>query len=101
MHVTDAKRVSDGKLVLMKRVKLASEEVKIASFLSSEELRRDPRNHCVPILDIIVDDQDPTDCFLVMPFLRRLNDPQFDTVGSILNCVGQLLEVRAASSPPC
>ena len=89
----DATRVSDGKLVLFKKVKSASEEIKIASFFSSDKLRKDPRNHCVPVLDIIRDREDPATSFLVMPFLRWVDDPQFDTVGSILDCVHQLLEV--------
>ena len=93
-HVMDGIRASDGTLVLFKKVKLASQEVEIASFLSSEELRKDPRNHCVSILDVIADDKDSTDCFLVMPFLRWIDDPEFDTVGTILDCVEQLLEVR-------
>ena len=65
----------------------------IASLLSSEELRSDPRNHCVPILDVIVDTEDPALSFIVMPFLRHVDDPPFDTVGSVLECMEQLLEV--------
>ena len=79
----DATRISDGKLVLMKYVKSESLEAKIATLLSSEELREDPRNHCVPVLDVLTDPQDPTMSFLVMPFLRYIDDPEFDTVGSI------------------
>ena len=93
-NVMDATRISDGKLVLLKRVKSSSQEIVIASLLSSEELRKDPRNHCVPVLDIIVDAEDPAVSFIVMPFLRHIDDPPFDTVGSILECMEQLLEVR-------
>ena len=91
----DATRISDGKLVLMKYVKSESLEVKIATLLSSEELRKDPRNHCVPVLDVLTDPQDPTMSFLVMPFLRYIDDPEFDTVGSILECIDQLLQVSS------
>ena len=95
-HVLDARRLADGKLVLLKRVASSSPEIRIATYLSSEELRRDPRNHCVPILDVIVDRQDPSISFLVMPFLRWIDDPEFDTVGSILECIEQLLEVSTS-----
>lgn len=29
-----------------------------------------------------------------MPFLRYVDDPEFDSIGSVLECVEQLLEVR-------
>lgn len=92
-------RTSDGTLVLVKKVARGSPEVHIAIFLSSEELRRDPRNHCVPILDVLDDPADPATSFLVMPFLRNIDDPEFDTVGSILQCVSQLLEVSGIHNP--
>ena len=94
----DATRISDGKLVLLKQVKSSSQELVIASLLSSEESRKDPRNHCVPILDIIVDTEDPSISYMVMPFLRHVDDPPFDTVGSVLECMEQLLEVRFLSA---
>lgn len=97
-HLMDATRISDGKLVLLKRVKTSSPEIDIASFLSSKELRNDPRNHCVPVLDVIVD-KDPSLSYIVMPFLRYIDDPDFDTVGSILECADQFLEVEHACFP--
>ena len=62
-------------------------------------MRKDPRNHCVPILDVLDDPADPATSFLVMPFLRNIDDPEFDTVGSILQCVSQLLEVSGIHNP--
>lgn len=94
----DATSVSDGKLILIKRVVSNSPELHIATFLSSKELRKDPRNHCVPILDAFVDAQEPAISFIVMPFLRPIDKPEFDTVGSILNCVDQFLEVGDCSA---
>ena len=73
-------------------MKSSPQEIVIASLLSSEELRKDPRNRCVPILDIIVDTEDPALSFIVMPFLRHVDDPPFDTVGSVLECMEQLLK---------
>ncbi|KAI0722006.1 hypothetical protein C8T65DRAFT_629974 [Cerioporus squamosus] len=91
-HLMDATRLSDGQLVMIKKVVRDSEEVRITTYLSSEALREDPRNHCVPVLDVLNDPEDPTVSFMVMPFLRRIDDVDFDTVGSIFDCVGQLLE---------
>ena len=66
----------------------------IATFFSREDIRRDPANHCVPVLDVFADDIDSNISYLVMPFLRWIDDPEFDTVGTILDCVEQLLEVK-------
>ncbi|KAI0773746.1 kinase-like domain-containing protein [Fomes fomentarius] len=75
----DARRLVDGKQVIIKKVPTTSNELRIATHLSSPDLRKDPRNHCVPILE-------------VMPLLRYIDQPEFDTVGCILDCVEQLLE---------
>ncbi len=91
----DATRLSDGRLVMIKKVVRNSEEVRITTYLSSEDLREDPRNHCVPVLDVLDDPEDPTVSFMVMHFLRRIDDVEFDTVGSIFDCVDQLLEVSS------
>ena len=97
-HLIDATRLSDGKLVMIKKVARDSQEVRIATYLSSEHLRKDPRNHSVPVFDILDDPDDPTLSFMVMAYLRRIDDVEFDTVGSIFDCVGQLLEVSAAAN---
>ena len=93
----DARRLSDGKQVAIKKLSSDSNELRIAAYMSSEELRQDTRNHCVPILDVLVDQNDPTMTFIVMPLLRYIDDPDFDTVGSILDCVEELLEVNTQS----
>ncbi|KAI0751222.1 hypothetical protein C8Q80DRAFT_559546 [Daedaleopsis nitida] len=91
-HVMDARRISDNKLVLIKKVAANSQELQIGTYFSSIDLRQDPRNHCVPILDVLTDVEDTTVVYIVMPFLRHIASPDFDTVGSILTCVQQLLE---------
>ncbi|KAM5532635.1 hypothetical protein V8D89_013679 [Ganoderma adspersum] len=91
-HLIDATRLSDGKLVLLKRVAADSMEVKIASYFSSQGIREDPRNHCIPVLDVIPDKDNSNKCYLVMPFLRYVDRPPFESVQSILDCGEQLLE---------
>lgn len=70
-------------------------EIKIATLLSSPALANDPRNHCVPVLDVLKDDIDPNISYVVMPFLQKVDDPPFETLGDIVDFVNQLLEVRA------
>lgn len=65
--------------------------------LSSEPLSSDPRNHCIPILELIQDDEDPSLSYMVMPFLRLMDDPPFDSVGDIVEFTNQILEVRAST----
>jgi hypothetical protein len=58
--------------------------------LSSYE---DPTNHSVPILDTFVDSADESISYLVMPFLRTLDEPPFYVIEEILDFADQILEV--------
>lgn len=84
----------NGKDVFIKRVNSMThpDEVKIASRLGSPWSRKDAGNHCVPILAIFSDDQDPIYQYLVMPVLRPLNEPNFTSFGEIVDFVDQTLE---------
>ncbi|KAK7689873.1 hypothetical protein QCA50_006512 [Cerrena zonata] len=88
----DATRTADGATVYVKKVKTGDEESHIARMLSSDELRSDPSNHCVPILDYFQDDNDPSISYMVMPFLRPTDEPAFETVGNVIEFVDQILE---------
>lgn len=90
----DAVRLSDRSPVFIKVVRKNSEEVRIATYLRSGELQKDPRNCCVPILDVLHLPGDEDSSFIVMPFLRYIDSPPFELVGDVLQCVGKLLEVR-------
>ncbi len=92
----DARRLTDGMLVSIKKVRTDSRKLQIATFLSSATLRRDPRNYWIPILEVLRDPEDPAISLMVVPFLRYVDDPAFDCVGSILDCVEQLLEVGSS-----
>ncbi|KZV68696.1 hypothetical protein PENSPDRAFT_609714 [Peniophora sp. CONT] len=91
-NLVDATRMSDNKLVYIKRVRSGDQESTIAYLLSSDRFRMDSRNHSVPILDMFVDDEDPGISYMVMPFLRYFNSPDFQTVGEIIDFVDQILE---------
>jgi len=88
--LVDATRISDGKLVYIKQVETNVRESRIALMLSSYE---DPTNHSVPILDIFVDTQDDSISYIVMPFMRPVDDPPFYAIEEILNFTDQILEV--------
>ena len=82
----------------IKRVRTDSEELRIALFLSADELLQDPRNHCVPIIDHFEDELESGMTFMVMPFLLPINKPAFETVDNVIDFVDQILEVRVANS---
>ena len=89
----DATRIEDGKLVYIKLTHTAEEESSIAQILYNENTRSDPRNHCVPILDVFQDNMDPTISYVVMPFLRQMDDPPFEYVEEVVDFVDQILDV--------
>lgn len=88
----DAKRVSDGKRVKMKRLIKGSKELEITRFLTSEEMLGDSRNHCVPVLDVLSAEHSPFE-FMVMPLLIQHMRPPLATVDEALDFAKQLLEV--------
>ncbi|KZV68701.1 hypothetical protein PENSPDRAFT_609719 [Peniophora sp. CONT] len=91
-HLIDATRLSDGKMVYIKRIKAGNREVSIATSLYDESLRNDPMNHTVPILEVFSDPDTPGLSYIVMPFLRFPEDPPFETVGEVVDFVDQILE---------
>jgi serine/threonine protein kinase len=92
-RILDATRVKDNVAVVIKRVQADDDESLITRMLSSPERRKDPHNHAVPVLDYFVDDDNPSQAFLVMPLLRPFDSPPFDTVNEALDFVRQILEV--------
>ena len=68
-------------------------EVEISRFLSSEGLASDPRNHCVHLLDVLPDPKEEHTTILVLPLLRSYDNPDFVTVGEVVACLQQLIEV--------
>jgi len=53
-------------------------------------LRANPSNHAVPLLDLIVGNDEYD--FIVMPVLRFFNDPPFVFVEEVLDFIQQTLE---------
>ncbi|KAI0930004.1 hypothetical protein AcW1_008785 [Taiwanofungus camphoratus] len=93
-HLLDATRISDGEMVVLKRISTLAHpyEVQISQLFSSEPLSVSPQNHCVPIYEVL---EVPDECdtvLLVMPLLRRYNNPQFQTVGEAVEYFRQVFE---------
>ncbi|KAJ7613043.1 hypothetical protein FB45DRAFT_938828 [Roridomyces roridus] len=90
----DAQRVSDGSEVLLQSVSTAEhpQEVEIARLLSSPPHSGHPRNHSIPILDILDDPLDPDRHILVMVRCVGIDDSAFDTVGEVVDCLRQIFQ---------
>ena len=91
----DVRRISDGKLVMLKKISTETHphEAEIGRMLSTPQMLADPRNHCIPLYDVLQVPGDEDIQLLVMPFLRGWNDPPLDTVGETVEFLRQMLEV--------
>lgn len=90
----DAVRVRDGQRVVFKKVKTNTDEIRIAMYLSSKENMQDPRNHTVPILDVIMLPGTDDEALLVMPLLLKFHLLPFRFLGEFCEFALQILEVR-------
>ncbi|KAJ7054436.1 hypothetical protein C8F01DRAFT_490286 [Mycena amicta] len=90
--VLDAIRIKDGKKVVLKRVETTSLELQMLQFLASENMRKDPRNRTVPLLDTICLPHDPGTVLMVMVHGRRFNYPPFHCRGEFFHALFQLLQ---------
>lgn len=59
----------------------------------AEKLSSDPKNHCVPFLDVLSVPNEDDKQIIVMPLLLDFTQFPFDTFGEVVECVRQLLEV--------
>lgn len=92
-YIMDATRISDGALVSLKKVSATVHpyEVDIGRFFCSEEMASYPDNHCVPLWDVLEDPSEDKVLILVMPLLRSCNDPEFETIGEVVDFIRQLI----------
>jgi len=90
----DAIRVSDGKRVVLKRVRRHTNEAGLAQSLHTEGRSEDADNHCVPVLEYFDDLEDRTLGYLVMPLLRCFDDPPFCYINEVMDFMDQTLIVR-------
>ena len=76
----------------IKKLQKGTEELNIAKYLVSGELRNDLRNHTVPILDVFSATGEPVE-FMVMPLLNMFDAPPFSAVDEVVDFMEQTLEV--------
>jgi len=93
LRVMDATRISDGRIVVLKRIirKHSTSEIEISRYFSQEDFLADSRNHCVPLLDVL-DPGEGEHVFLVIPLLRNFENPELESVEDAIDFVGQTLE---------
>lgn len=91
-NVMAATRRRDGSLVAIKVTRNDTEEIAIASFLSSSKLLADLRDHTAPLLEVMHDASDSKTSFMIIPYLRPFNNPEFGAVGEVVDFVRQSLE---------
>ncbi|KZS89795.1 hypothetical protein SISNIDRAFT_416488 [Sistotremastrum niveocremeum HHB9708] len=90
--IMDATRTRDGRTVALKLVPTDTQELPIWTYLSSPKLKSDPRNHCVPLLDVHPLPDSDDEVLAVMPILVYFHRPSFETLGEIMLCVHTYLE---------
>ncbi|KIY50789.1 hypothetical protein FISHEDRAFT_6870, partial [Fistulina hepatica ATCC 64428] len=90
--VCDATRTFDNKRVFLKRV-TRWEEIQVGLRFSSPPLASDPRNHCVPIYEVLQVPDVSELYIIVMPMLHEFETPPFDTVAEFVECFRQIIEV--------
>ena len=90
----DATR-KDGMQVMLKSVSVrrGHQELKIAQMFSLPEVRGKPQNHCVPLLDTFDLPGAFDEKLIVMPLLRRFDEPRFQTYGEFVAFFTQISEV--------
>ncbi|KAG8921941.1 hypothetical protein FRC02_012263 [Tulasnella sp. 418] len=91
--ILDAERIKDGKIVILKQAKANTPEIEIGRYVSSPELRDEESNHCMPLLDVLTNPEEPEQVILVIPLLRHIEIPMPVTVSECVDFVQQTLEV--------
>lgn len=82
-------------MVFLKRHKadVSPAEVEIGQLFSSEPLASDPRNHCVPFIDVLPVPDEEGERLIVTPFLRPWDSPPLETFGEAVSFLSQVFEV--------
>ncbi|KAI0054645.1 hypothetical protein BV25DRAFT_1830936 [Artomyces pyxidatus] len=91
--VIDATCTSDGSFVFLKemRADLGPYEKDITAYFSSEPLKTDPKNHCIPLIKVLDLPELPPP-LLVLPMMRPFYNPAFQTFGEAVPFFTQIFE---------
>ncbi|KAI0088685.1 hypothetical protein BDY19DRAFT_1008061 [Irpex rosettiformis] len=86
-----ATRVSDGRPVCIKRVGSLSFELLSLKALHEDTGRFDPENHCIPVIEVFVDDERKEMSYIVMPALDPVSPSRFKRVSEVVEFTSQVL----------
>ncbi|KAI0634044.1 kinase-like protein [Trametes polyzona] len=88
-QVIDARRKEDHELVAIKKVRKSTQELSIVKYLAG---LKDDMKHVVPLLATLTDPFDKGIQLMVMPYLRPCNNPDFTTIGEVVEFIDQMVE---------
>ncbi|KAI0044705.1 hypothetical protein FA95DRAFT_1561967 [Auriscalpium vulgare] len=90
--VIDATRKSDGAQVVLKKIHFYDErEIEMYKFFTSEPVASDPRNHSLVPYETLYLPGVP-EPILVMPLMRPVYSPPFQTFGEVVPFLSQIFE---------
>ncbi|KAJ3481948.1 hypothetical protein NLI96_g7320 [Meripilus lineatus] len=94
IHLLDATRLSDNSLVMLKHIdrNVHPHELEIGQYFSQEPLLSHPKNHCVPVFDVLDIPNSDNESILVMPLLREYDNPRLKSVGEAVDYFRQIFE---------
>lgn len=72
-------------------------ELEIGQYFSQEPLLSHPKNHCVPVFDVLDIPNSDNESILVMPLLREYDNPRLKSVGEAVDYFRQIFEVKMNS----
>lgn len=68
-------------------------EVDIGTFFSTESMRSNPSNHCLPVLEVLNTPDPENPQIIVMPLVQGFREPSFVTIGETVDFIRQVFEV--------
>jgi len=86
--------MKENRVLCIKMIEKKTNEFEIGRYLVPAGSPRRLTNHCVEILDAFLDPFNPGVSYIVMPLLRRFDNPEFGAIGEVIDFVTQVLEVR-------
>ena len=69
-------------------------EIEIGQYFPQEPLLSHPKNHCIPVLDVLDIPNTDNEAILVMPLFREYDNPRLKSVGEAVEYFRQVFEVR-------
>ncbi|KAJ7127307.1 hypothetical protein C8R43DRAFT_957988 [Mycena crocata] len=88
-----AVRTKDDVTVILETVRPNSWEHQMGTLFFAPPHADHPRNPCIPIYEVLQNPKHPEYVVLAMPSLYGFDDVPFETVGKVVDCIRQLIEV--------